>query len=202
MDVTEFNNILNNLLKKNNQAQKAVFLIGDFNIDLMHYNEHKPTNEFLDSLASNSYLPYIIQPSRHTSHSKTFIDNIYSNVISKDIISGNITATISDHLPQFLISPNTFADPSSSKSNVFKRDWSNFDQKNFVLDYFDIDWSSVLKLDEKNVNSATNNFLDTINFVLNKYAPLKKVNKYKLRLKKNLGLHLAFKNQSILKTNY
>ena len=63
MDVTEFNNILNNLLKKINQEQKTVFLLGDFNIDLMHYNEHKPTNEFLDSLASNSYLPYIIRPS-------------------------------------------------------------------------------------------------------------------------------------------
>ena len=37
---------------------------------------------------------------------------------------------------------------------------------------------------KKNVNSATNNFLDTINSVLNKYAPLKKVNKYKIRFKK------------------
>ena len=61
----------------------------------MHYNEHKPTNKFLDSLASNSYLPYIIQLSQHTSHSRALIDNIFSNVISKDIISGNITATIS-----------------------------------------------------------------------------------------------------------
>ena len=54
MDVTEFNNILNNLLKNINQEQKTVFLLGDFNIDLMHYNEHKPTNEFLDPFASNS----------------------------------------------------------------------------------------------------------------------------------------------------
>ena len=53
MDVTDFsNNFLNNLLKKINQEQKKVFLLGDFNIDLMHYNEKKPTNEFLDSLAS------------------------------------------------------------------------------------------------------------------------------------------------------
>ena len=64
MDVTDFNhNFLNNLLKKINQEQKKVFLLGDFNIDLMHYNEYKPTNAFLDSLASNSYLPYIIQAS-------------------------------------------------------------------------------------------------------------------------------------------
>ena len=40
-----------------------------------------------------------------------------------------------------------------------------------------------MKLDEKNVNSVTNNFLDTVNSVLNKYVPLKKVNKYKLTLK-------------------
>ena len=64
MDVTDFNNnFLNNLLKKINQEEKKLFLLGDFNIGLMHYNEHKPTNELLDSLASNSYLPYVIQPS-------------------------------------------------------------------------------------------------------------------------------------------
>ena len=56
MDVTDFNNnYLNNLLKKINQEQRKVFLLGDFNIDLMHYNEHKSTNAFLDSLASNSF---------------------------------------------------------------------------------------------------------------------------------------------------
>ena len=93
MDVTDFNNnFLNNLLKKK-------------------INEHQPTNEFLDSLASDSYLPYVIQPSQHTSHSRTLIDNIFSNVISKDIICGNITATISEHLPQFLVSPNTLICP-------------------------------------------------------------------------------------------
>ena len=64
MGVTEFKNIFNNILKKKKKKikNKKVFHLGDFNIDLMHHNEHKLTNEFLDSLASNSYLPYIIQP--------------------------------------------------------------------------------------------------------------------------------------------
>ena len=65
---------------------KKLFLLGDFNVDLMHTNKHKPTNEFLDSLTSNSYLLCIIQSSRHTSHSRTIIVNTFSNVISKDII--------------------------------------------------------------------------------------------------------------------
>ena len=98
MDVTDFNNnSLNKLLKNVNQEQKTVSF-GDFNIDLMHYDEHKPINKLLDSLASNSYLPYIIQPSRYTSHYKTLIDKIFSNVISKDIVCGNIIATISNYL--------------------------------------------------------------------------------------------------------
>ena len=50
----------------------------------MHYNKRKPTNKFLDSLVSNVYLPHVIQPSRHTNHSKTLIDNILSNIIPKD----------------------------------------------------------------------------------------------------------------------
>ena len=65
-------------------------------------------HEFLDSLASNSFIPLILQPTRITSHSNTLIDNIFSNVIDPDIIPGNLTATNSDHLPQFAIIPNMF----------------------------------------------------------------------------------------------
>ena len=93
----------------------------------MHYIEDKPTNEFLDSLASNSSLPYIIQSNRHTCHFRTIIDNILSNVILKDIISDNIKATIGDNPPLFIISSNIFADLLSNKLNDFETDWSNVD---------------------------------------------------------------------------
>ena len=74
MDLTDFNsNYVNSLLEKISKEQKSVFLLGDFNINLMNYNVHNPTNEFLDSLASKSFLPYILQPTRITSHSKTLI---------------------------------------------------------------------------------------------------------------------------------
>ena len=110
MDLNDFNtNYLNNLLDKVSKEQKSVFLLGDFNVNLLNYNDHNPTNEFLDSLASNSFVPYILQPTRLTSHSKTLIDNIFSNIISPEAISGNLTSTISDHLPQFMIVPNVFS---------------------------------------------------------------------------------------------
>ena len=125
MDLTDFNcNYLNNLLEKVSKEQKLVFLLGDFNINLFNYNVHHPINEFLDSLTSNSFLSYILQPTRITIHLKTLIDNIFTNVILPDSLSGNLTAAISDHLPQFLIVPNTFSNLPSNKSNIYEREWS------------------------------------------------------------------------------
>ena len=74
----------------------------------MSYNEHNQTNEVLDSLASNLFIPLILQPIRITSHSSTLINNIFLNIIDPDIASGNLTATTSDHLPQLSIIPNMF----------------------------------------------------------------------------------------------
>ena len=77
MDILNFNFCINLLLDKISREQKNIFLLGDFNINLLNYNEHQPTNEFLDSLASNSIIPYILQLTRLASHSKTLTDNIF-----------------------------------------------------------------------------------------------------------------------------
>ena len=160
MDLADFNcNYLNKLLENTPKEQKSIFLLGDFNVNLVNYNEHNETNEFLDFLASNSFIPLFLQPTRITSHSNTLIDNIFSNVIDPDIISGNLTATISDHLPQFAIIPNMFGNISGNKSNIYERDWSKFDQENFVLDYFSLDWEDLLKIDEPNVDNSTKIYL-------------------------------------------
>ena len=134
MDVLDFkNNYLGQIFESVSKERKQVFLLGDFNINLLNYNCHQPKNDFLDSLASNSFIPYILHPTRITSHSKTLIDNIFSNFISPDIISGNITATISDHLPQFSFVPNILSNPSTQKSNYYERDWSNLNKKTLYL---------------------------------------------------------------------
>ena len=80
---------------------------------------------------------FILQPTRITSHSNTLSQIIYfSNVIDPDVISAKLTATISDHLPQFSIIPNMFGNISGNKSNIYERDWSKFDQEDFIPDYF------------------------------------------------------------------
>ena len=136
MDLADFNcNYLNKLLENTPTEQKSIFLLGDFNVNFLNYNEHNETTEVLDSLASNSFILLILQPTKITSHYNTLIDDIFSNVLDPDIISGNLTATISDHLPQFAIILNMFGNISGNKSNIYERDWSKFDQLNFIHNF-------------------------------------------------------------------
>ena len=123
MDLADFNcNYLNKLLENIYKERKSIFLLGDFNVNLLNYNEYNQTNEFVDSLASNLFIPLILQSTRITSHSNTLIDNKFSNVFDPEIISGNLTATISDHLPQFSIIPNMFGNIPFNRSNIYERD--------------------------------------------------------------------------------
>ena len=119
MDLNGFNDYYaNNLLDKLSRENKTVFL-GDFNMNLFSFDQHSPTNEFFDSLSSHMLLSHIVQPTKIRNNSKSLTDNIYSNVITPNNISGNLATTI------FL--------------NIFERDWSKYDQENFVLDYLSVD---------------------------------------------------------------
>ena len=199
MDLTDFNsNYLNKLLENISKEQKSIFLLGDFNVNLLNYNEHNPTNEFLDSLVSNSFIPINLQPTRITSHSNTLLDNIFSNIIDPDTISGNSTATISHHLPQSAIIPNMFA--AGNKSNIYERDWSKSDRENFTLDYFSIHWEDLIKIDELNVDNSTQAYLENINILFDTYAPLKRTDKYKLRFKSKSWITLGLQKSISLKS--
>ena len=87
MDLNEFSCYnLNPFLEKLAKEQKTIFLLGDFNADLLKYVKHKATNEFIYSAFQFLFLPYIIQPTRITSHLKS-ISDIFSSYISHEIIS-------------------------------------------------------------------------------------------------------------------
>ena len=80
--------------------------MGDFNLDLLHYDDRAPTQEFMDSLFSHMFFPLITRPTHITSHSAKLIDNIFTNSLSFNFRSGIILNDISDHLPFFALSTN------------------------------------------------------------------------------------------------
>ena len=56
-----------------------MYLIGDFNLNLLNAESHHLTSEFLETLYSYSFMPFINKPTRVQKNTASLIDNIFSN---------------------------------------------------------------------------------------------------------------------------
>ena len=63
---------------------------------------------------------------------ETLTDNIFSNAIFVDSISGNLAAKISDHFSHYMIVPNVLSNFPSNRFNIYEIEWSSFDQVNYT----------------------------------------------------------------------
>ena len=104
------------MIEKANTENKYCFLLNDFNINLLNYDTHTQTEDFINTLNSYFFEPHIIKPTRITDHTATLIDNIFFNSVDFDAISGNLIFDLTDHLSNFLIINDL---KTSSKKNVF-----------------------------------------------------------------------------------
>ena len=55
-----------------------------------------------------------------------------------------------------------FSDNPDTKSNISERSWTNFNEAEFVVNYFDKDLSNVLTLKHGNVNMSLENFVNNM----------------------------------------
>ena len=132
--VSDFtNNYITPLLDKLSNENKDIMIMGDFNINLITYNDDKNTGNFLDTMFSQSFLPYITTPTRITRNTKTLIDNIYYNKPLNNIISGNLSSIISDHIIQFLIEPLDFSEKSGKDAKMLIKILANSSLKLTLL---------------------------------------------------------------------
>ena len=154
--------------------------MGDFNVNLLNYDTHTATNDFANSLFSNNFLPCINQPTRISAHSSTLVDNIFTNLLNANIVSGNILTQISDHLPQFLILQNV--NVTQKKTAVFKSDYSNFNEVNFLLDFNQIDFGYLNE--SSNIDSNYDRCLKDIMSLVEQHVPTKKCSEKESKLKK------------------
>lgn len=168
-----FVNDFNELAEKIARENKLNYVMGDFNINLMNYDCHGTTGEFLDGMFSNLLCPLISRPTRITTHTATLIDNILTNAFDNHIIKGLIFSDISDHLPIFAILfekqttyPNacdiiTFRDKCPKNIEKFKERLAN------------LNWSSIEN--DNDPSNAYTTFFTKYNNIYNDCFPLKKV---------------------------
>ena len=163
-----------NLLNKEN---KDIFISGDFNVDLLKYDVSNKHKNFLDMMVSFVFLPHVTQPTRVFENSATLIDNIYTNVIDAETLSGNILINIADHFSQFLSISKKYVS-SKLKSNSYQRDYSNFNERLFIEDVSIQNW-----INDDDTNVLYDDFIWRLSNCVDRHVPLKKLNKKQLKLK-------------------
>jgi len=125
-----FLSYFNETVERFNACDKTVYIVGDFNIDLLKSESCNYAHIFLLSLQSYSFIPLIDKPTRVYGNSATLIDNMLVNNTTNLLSCGNIISDISDHFSQFCVMSNKLMKRSV---NGFKnvRDCSHFSEVKF-----------------------------------------------------------------------
>ena len=167
------------IIKSLNSRKQHVYIIGDVNINFLRYNEHTNTEDYLNMLYSNNFLPLITKPTRLTDHSSTLIDHIYTNTINS-LVSGIVKIDISDHFPIFCLAGTSL---KKSCRKLFFRDYSKFNSDLYLHDICAMDWKAVT--DQcKDLHEATTCTINALKSIVDKHAPIKQVSSNKERLLK------------------
>ncbi len=94
-----FNSLFDTVLQKlNRHAKKLVYIVGDFNQDLIRYDQDINSQNLIDCASNHGFVQIVSRPTRITDHSATIIDHVYTNCLDSTVSCNIVTHDISDHL--------------------------------------------------------------------------------------------------------
>jgi hypothetical protein len=179
-------------LEKFVSSGKTIFIMGDFNIDLLKCEICHYSQEFLLLLQSCYLVATIDKPTCVRNGSASLIDNIFVNVPDQIKVSGNIISDISDHFSQFCIIKSGKYNKKLKQHK--SRDFSKFSMDNFIGDLSLVDWDQCLIY--ANVDNC-----------VNKHAPMKLISKRKVKqlskpwITKGIRASIKIKNRLLASGN-
>ena len=106
---------MEDLLANLKSENKYCYLIGDNNINLLYYEKHFDTTDFVDLLHANSFIPLLNRSTMVNRESATLIDNTFTNAFInlENSFQCLIYTDLTDHFP--LIHLNKFSVSSNSE---------------------------------------------------------------------------------------
>ena len=101
--IEKFTDIIDDIQNRIKMEMKICYILGDYDIDLLKCDFHKPSSEFLTTMYENSFYNLINRPTRNAKTTATLIDNIFTNNIKIEIasLSGILLTNITDHYDIF-----------------------------------------------------------------------------------------------------
>ena len=166
-----FINDLESILSGIDSENKSIYIMGDFNINLLNYPTCNLAESLVNLFHSYNLVNLINKPTRVTENSATLIDHIWTNNYMNTKHSGILYESISDHFPIFTLfntKPNkTF---TSSKKQIQYRDNSaqNINALNNLLEQ--VNWDLITN--NNNPETSYNNFILIFQSCYNKCIPL------------------------------
>lgn len=168
--------------------QKTVFLLGDFNINLLQSNAS--SNILNNIITATGLTSTIMCPTRITDHTSSLLDLCFTNCDS--YISGILTHHVSDHLPIFICASTAINKAKPPDDTLKIRNVNKDTLENFRHKVASIDWSLICK-DVHDANTIYNLFFQTFESMYNDCFPL-------IKITRNKKFRKPWMNQKYLKT--
>ena len=189
------------LLRKFTPKEIKNLVIGlDHNLDLLKYDKHKVTSEFIEHNLENHLLPTITKPTRITRSTATLLDNI---ILGENLQSryepSVVISDISDHLPCLIKidNPSLF---SKKPKIVTTRKLDNDKLTELNCELSQIDWQHEFTL--KNVNEQYTYFQTKLADALDQIAPCQTITIPRHKIIRDPwlspGLYKCLKKQQLL----
>ena len=173
-DASKFLEYMESIVSKFENKNKLICIMGDFNLNLLNYESHSYTNDFINFMVSHYLIPHILQPTRVTDHSATVIDNMFTNATDFEATSGNILNQIADHYAQFLVLKKV---PIVLKDSAYySYDYSKLNKDKFCDDFSKLSWSQNDSID---INSKFADFHEKVSSCVSTHVPLIKLSRKK-----------------------
>lgn len=163
-----WNESFENCIDKSMEEEKELYILGDFNRDLLNSNIKRNWVEFITQFGLSQM---VTQATRVTPRSSTLIDHIYCNIQENCSNVSVPNLGISDHFPIFFTRKINSCKPKSKHYSISYRSFKNFNEENFKNDLRLIPWDIVKMFDDPNdaLDTWSRLFLD----VVNKHIPIK-----------------------------
>ena len=128
-DLDIFATSLSEILDIINNEHKQSIIMGDMNINLLKYDTHSKTNDYLNNLFSHGFLPLITKPTRVTPVTASMIGHIYTNNILHPGFSERNTSVFKDLLEETNFDPICqINDPNEAYTKFMKLYQEAFDK--------------------------------------------------------------------------
>ena len=167
--------------------EKPLLILGDFNIDLLNYDNDPNIDNFVNLMISNAFFPLIDKATNFFRDGKTLLDHAWCNILHKETCANILEVSVSSHKPLLVTVPTEFkhyVDESDSiNKNITIHNVNNDTIKAFSPDFDTLisshnirnDCTDGLKPDANDARNIFSDFYTNMHNIYNTHIVVNKV---------------------------